>query len=352
VSAKLEVPADLAPPPSAAKAPSRLLPDGFYETVLGTQLISLITGLIILLAASLALTSVKGARLKRRLAPHLAPTVDVRKRRAQRERFAAASGLFKATEGTFGHWRAWHRLERLIERADLPLRTVEFVYLSLGSALFVGLFGAATGNSTFRVLLALGAGALVPLAFVWFKGARRTKAFENQLPDLLITLAAALKAGHSFKQGLQTLVDEGRPPASKELKRVMTEARLGRPMDDALADMAERVGSKNFQFVITAVTIQRQVGGSLAGLIDMVADTVRQRQQFARKIKGLTAMGRAGAYVLMGLPFFIAGAITVINPTYMHPLYHSSTGHKLIYTGLVMMAIGCVALKKIVSFKG
>jgi tight adherence protein B len=116
--------------------------------------------------------------------------------------------------------------------------------------------------------------------------------------------------------------------------------------------MAERVGSKNFQFVITAVTIQRQVGGSLAGLIDMVADTVRQRQQFARKIKGLTAMGRAGAYVLMGLPFFIAGAITVINPTYMHPLYHTSTGHKLIYTGLVMMAIGCVALKKIVSFKG
>ena len=353
VSANLEVPADLAPPPSAAKAPSRLLPDVFYETVLGTQLISVITGLIILLAASLALTSVKGARLKRRLAPHLAPSADVRKRRAQqRERFAAAAGLFKATEGTFGHWGAWHRLERLIERADLPLRTVEFVYLSLASALFVGLFGAVTGASTFRIMLALGGGALVPFAFVWFKGTRRTKAFENQLPDLLITLAAALKAGHSFKQGLQTVVDEGRPPASKELKRVMTEARLGRPMDDALADMAERVGSKNFNFVITAVTIQRQVGGSLAGLIDMVADTVRQRQQFARKIKGLTAMGRAGAYVLMGLPFFIAGAISVINPQYMHPLYNTSTGHKLIYSGLVMMAIGCVALKKIVSFKG
>jgi tight adherence protein B len=305
-----------------------------------------------LLAASLALTSVKGARLKRRLAPHLAPSSEVRKRRAQRERFAAAAGLFKATEGTFGHWRAWHRLERMIERADLPLRTVEFVYLSLGSALFVGLFGAVAGNSTFRIVLALAGGASVPLIFVWVKGTRRTKAFENQLPDLLITLAAALKAGHSFKQGLQTVVDEGRPPASKELHRVMTEARLGRPMDDALADMAERVGSKNFKFVITAVTIQRQVGGSLAGLIDMVADTVRQRQQFARKIKGLTAMGRAGAYVLMGLPFFIAGAITVINPEYMRPLYHTATGHKLIYIGLAMMAIGCVALKKIVSFKG
>jgi tight adherence protein B len=351
--ASFELPGELAPPVAASKPPSRLLPDVFYETVLGTQLMSLITGLIILLAASLALTSVKGARLKRRLAPHLAPAAEVRKQRTtQRERFSAAAGLFKATEGTFGHWHLWKKLERLIERADLPLRTVEFFYLSLGAALFVGLVGALSGASSFKILIALCAGGSVPLLFVWFKGRRRTKAFENQLPDLLITLAAALKAGHSFKQGMQTLVDEGRPPANKELKRAMTEARLGRPMDDALADMADRVGSKNFHFVITAVTIQRQVGGSLAGLIDMVADTVRQRQQFARKIKGLTAMGRAGAYVLMGLPFFIAGAITVINPTYMHPLYHTSTGHKLIYTGLVMMGIGCLALKKIVSFKG
>jgi tight adherence protein B len=350
--ASFALPGDLAPPPAASKPPSRLLPDVFYETVLGTQLISLITGIMILLAASLALTQVKGARLKRRLAPHLAPAAEVRKERGQKERFAAAAGLFKATEGTFGHWDLWKRLERLIERADLPLRTVEFFYLSVASALLVGLFGALTGASSFKVLLALVGGGSIPLAFVWAKGKRRTKVFENQLPDLLITLAAALKAGHSFKQGMQTLVDEGRPPASKELNRAMAEARLGRPMDEALADMAERVGSKNFQFVITAVTIQRQVGGSLAGLIDMVADTVRQRQQFARKIKGLTAMGRAGAYTLMGLPFFIAAAITVINPEYMSPLYHTSTGHKLIYAGLVMMVVGCAFLKKIVSFKG
>jgi tight adherence protein B len=348
----LDLPPDLAPPASATNQPSRLLPDVLYETVLGTQLMSVIAGLIVLLAASLALTSVKGSRLKRRLAPHLAPTADARKQRSQRERFAAAAGLFRATEGAFGHWRMWKRLERMLERADLDMRTAEFVYLSLGTALAVGLMTAITGTSSLLILVTLAGGAAVPLAWVWFKGMRRTKAFENQLPDLLITLAAALKAGHSFKQGLQTVVDEGRPPASKELKRVLTEARLGRPMDDALTDMAERLGSKNFDFVITAVTIQRQVGGSLAGLIDMVADTVRQRQQFARKIKGLTAMGRAGAYVLMALPFFMAGAITVINPQYMHPLFHSSTGHKLIYTGLVMMAIGCAALKKIVSFKG
>ena len=104
--------------------------------------------------------------------------------------------------------------------------------------------------------------------------------------------------------------------------------------------------------MITAVTIQRQVGGSLAGLFDMVADTVRQRQQFARKIRSLTAMGRASAYVLVALPFFIAFAITLLNPTYMDPLYHTSTGHMLIFMGLGMMAFGSLILKKLVSFRG
>jgi tight adherence protein B len=147
-------------------------------------------------------------------------------------------------------------------------------------------------------------------------------------------------------------VDEGQAPASDEFRRVLTETRLGRPMDDALNEMAERVGSKNLDFVITSVTIQRQVGGSLAGLFDMVAEAVRQRQQFARKIKSLTAMGRMSAYVLCGLPFFVAGALTLLNADYMSPLYHTPAGHMLIFTGLGMMAFGSLILKKIVSFKG
>jgi tight adherence protein B len=181
---------------------------------------------------------------------------------------------------------------------------------------------------------------------------KRIKAFEEQLPDVLITIAASLKAGHSFKQGLQAVVDEGQPPASEEFKRVLTETSLGRPMDEALEAMAERAGSKNFEFAITAVTIQRQVGGSLASLFDMVADTVRQRQQFARKIKSLTAMGRMSAYVLVGIPFFLAGAISLLNPSYMSPLFHTSAGHILIFLMLGMMIVGSAFLKKIVSFKG
>jgi len=350
-SAVLELPENLGSTIGDPK-PSRLFPDVFYETVLGTQVMAILSFLIVLLGASLALTTVKGSRLRRRIAPHLADTPEIKKQKMEKERFAAAAPLFRATESAFAHWKVWTRLERLVERSDLPLRTVELVYLMFGAGLVGAMIATLAGQSTLATLALMAVGWTVPIGFVWFKATRRLKAFENQLPDVLITLAAALKAGHSFKQGLQTIVDEGNPPASKEFHRVLAEGRLGRPLELALADMSERLGSKNFDFVITSVKIQQQVGGSLAGLIDMVADTVRQRQQFIRKIKGLTAMGRAGAYTLVGLPFFIGTMITIINPTYMDPLYHSSTGHKLIYTGLAMMAFGSLILKKIVSFKG
>jgi tight adherence protein B len=181
---------------------------------------------------------------------------------------------------------------------------------------------------------------------------KRIKAFDNQLADLLISIAASLKAGHSFRHAIQAIVEEGADPAAKEFRRVLTETRLGRPMDEALAEMGERVGSKNLIFVLNAVTIQRQIGGTLAGLFDMVAETVRQRQQFARKIRSLTAMGRMSAYTLGGLPFAVAFLITLISPKYMSPLWHSTTGHELVGFSLVMLGFGGVILRKIVSFKG
>jgi tight adherence protein B len=237
-------------------------------------------------------------------------------------------------------------------RGAVPLRPAEFLWATVGSAVVAGILFAVVGAPVLLILVGMGAGGAVPYAVVSLRVRRRAKAFENQLADLLTTIAASLKAGHSFKHGLQAVVDEASPPASDELKRVLTEAGLGRPMDDALAEMAERVGSENFEFAITAVTIQRQVGGSLATLFDMVSETVRNRQQFARKVRSLTAMGRMSAYTLVAIPFFIAGMVELTNRSYMTPLFHTHIGHLLLIVGLTMMAIGSLILKKIVAFKG
>lgn len=325
------------------------LPEPLFKV--GPALPAAAVGFLILLAALLAMRAPLGSRLRRQITPHLGEQ-RARVRGPVQERFATASSLLKATERAFGHLAAWHALHRLLERADVPLRTVELVYAAAGSGLLAGIAFGVAGAATAVTLLAMMAAAAVPILVVWWKAKRRLAAIDEQLPDLLVTLAASLKAGHSFRQGIQAVVDEGQPPSSKEFNRVLTETRLGRPMDDALTDMAARIGSKNVSFVVTAVTIQRQVGGSMAGIFDMVAEAVRNRQQFARKIRSLTAMGRASAYVLVGVPFFMLGTITLLSGEYMAPLYHTPTGHKLLVLGLVMISVGSLMLRKIVSFKG
>ena len=340
-----------APPPPAK--PSPVLPSFFYTSDWGLPVLAGVVGLLALLAVAFALAAPKGTWLKGRLEPHVASHKrQVVKHERESRKMAVFMPLFKATESVFGKFRQWKKLDQILQRADLPLKTAEFAYIMLAAGLVGGFVAALFAPPVWAIALAFVGGVSVPYLVVAHKARKRLNAFEEQLPDILVTMAASLKAGHSFRQGMQSVVDEGVDPAHREFKRVLTEARLGRPMDDALTEMAVRIGSKNFEFVMSAVTIQRQVGGSLAGLFDMVADTVRQRQQFRRKIKGLTAMGRMSAYVLIGLPFVVGTAIYAINRQYMEPLLYTSTGHKLILLIFVMMGIGSAVLKKIVSFKG
>jgi tight adherence protein B len=326
------------------------LPKSVFTTS-GTLILALAVGLLVMAAIKLVFRKSRSEEMRRRIQPHVA---DEPKKvvKAKRQRSSALRSLFSSTEHVLGKTSLWAWLGRLLERGDVPLKTVEFAYVILGAGLLTGFMLSVSGLHGIFLFVGFGVGVLLPIAFVWRKSRKRLSAFDEQLPDLLMSVAASLKAGHSFKQGIQTIVDEAQEPAKKEFQRVIAETSLGRPLDDALADMADRLGSNNFSFIVTAVTIQNQVGGSLAGLFDMVADTVRQRQMFARKIKALTAMGRASAYVLIALPIFLACLLTLLNHKYMSPLFFTSSGHKLIIVGLVMMCIGSAILRKIVGFKG
>jgi len=337
---------------TSAPAPSKFLPENAYGPG-GPLAIAIAVALLVLFGCLFFLAGVRGSWVRSRIVAHTGEGKGKNAKKNRKERRnEALSTIFGATERALGHLKQWRAISKMLERADVQLRTVEFVWITLGAGVIMALLAFLFGAGPIILVAITVAVGMIPFGVVWLKMRRRLKAFEDQLPDLLITIAASLKAGHSFKQGLQAVVDEGHPPANQEFKRVLTEASLGRPLDDGLLEMSERMVSKNFEFAITAVTIQRQVGGSLATLFDMVADTVRQRQQFTRKIRALTAMGRMSAYTLIGIPFFLAGVITLVNRTYMRPLYWSHTGHMLILIGLVMIGIGSLILKKIVSFRG
>jgi tight adherence protein B len=252
-----------------------------------------------------------------------------------------------------GSLNYWQRLSYRLEQANLPLRTAEVVYIQMASAiLLAAITSLLLGMQGIGALIALAIGGAIPLLYVKFMARRRMNAFEMQLPETLITLAASLKAGHAFNSALQSVVKEGAEPTSTELARVSSEIQLGMPSEQALDAMAKRMNSTNFGFVVMAVNIQRTVGGSLADILDMVADTVRQRQQFTRKVKALTAQGRMSAYVLLAMPFLMGLAIFALNQAYIKVLLDTTAGNMMVGAALVMMTIGGIVIQRIVSFKG
>ena len=320
----------------------------------GRAMIAGVAALFVLLGGLVILSSKPGVSATKRIAPY----TEQKRKAAEVMGFGPAKisvlhQLYIATEKIVGSFNYWKRMTYRLEQADLPLRTAEVMYIQMGASLFLGVVGkVALGLNGFLVLVPLGLGVAIPALFVKFSARRRLNAFEGQLPETLITMAASLKAGHAFNAALASVVKEGAEPTSKELARVSQEIALGMPSEAALEAMAKRMDSTNFGFVVMAVNIQRTVGGSLAEILDMVADTVRQRQQFSRKVKALTAQGRMSAYVLVAMPFLMGLAIFALNPKYMSVLFTTSAGKVMIAMSLVMMAIGGAIIRKIVSFKG
>jgi tight adherence protein B len=243
----------------------------------------------------------------------------------------------------------WERFATLVERADLRLTAAELAWLAAAVALVLALLFAAAGASPLAILaveLAL-LGALRVVLGV--RVSRRRRAFEDQLPEFLFDVGSALRAGHGFNQGLQAVAAESPDPVGKEFGRVIAEAQLGRPLDEALRDLAGRIESRDLRFVVEAIIVQRQVGGSLAGVFEIVSESVRQRQHYALRVRALTSMGRLSALVILALPIGLALLLSAGNHAYLAPLLQSSTGQVLTAITLALLAVGAVWLRRLVS---
>ena len=322
----------------------------FLHTTPGNLLVALLIGALLSLGAMALLSAHEVGRVRKRLSPHV-PNRERPSEEPRTGRLSAFSGFFAATERAFGRFGFWAKLSHTLERADSSLRSAELFWITVGSGFGLAIVVALIGLPPVLVVFAIPVGGVIPYLVLLYKGGARQKAFDDQLADVLMTIAASVRVGHTFRQSMQAVVKEAQEPASKEFKRVLLETDLGRPPDEALSDMAKRLGSSNFEYVVSVVSIQREVGGSLASLFDMVSETVRQRQQFAKKMRSLTAMGRVSAYVLIILPFLLVALLSIINYTYMKPLFTTATGRFLIVVALCGMAIGSLILKKIVSFR-
>ena len=255
------------------------------------------------------------------------------------------------TEGIAERRGALERSEALLERADLSLRAGEamtaYVGIVLASfALGLVLIGGISG------LVGMGLfGILLPPFLVRVLAKRRTEKFVSQLPDTLSLLASTLKAGYSFMQGMEAVSQEIEDPMGSELRRIVTEAQLGLPVEDAMDASAERMDSDDFAWAVMAVKIQREVGGNLSELLLTVAETMTERERLRRDVATLTAEGKMSAIVLGFLPILLGFAMWVMNPDYINTLFTDSLGKMLLGASVFAVLIGFAWMKKIMNIE-
>jgi tight adherence protein B len=332
-----------APPSGSGAIPRSVL----HDPRTAAAIVALAALLLAMAGASLVRWR-RTPQIRRLLDPHLK---RIEKTEERREQAGPLGPLLEWTEGALADLPGSERLERAVERSGLKLRVGYVPYLAVIASICFGLLGAATAAGAGLSILLMLIGLTTPFVVFWVATARRSKAFDRQLPDVLATIASTLRAGHGLRTALRAVADDGSPPASEELKRVLGEERLGRPLDEAITAMCERIGSEDLEYVATAINVQSQAGGSLATLFDTLSETVRERQRHARKVRALTSMGRMSAMILTALPFGLAFLMTVISPSYMAPFYRTSTGHVLIVFCLVSMTLGALLLKRIVNVR-
>jgi len=241
------------------------------------------------------------------------------------------------------------RLDAELEAAGVKVRSGEFVVLSVVAALVGVVLGAALLNNLILALVVGGVAGAAPSFALRMAMKRRADRLREQLPDVLTIMASSLRAGHSFMQSLDAVAKEIPQPAATEFQRVVSEIRLGRPVDDALEALAERVGSPDFRWAVLAVNIQREVGGNLAEILDNVADTLRERAQMRRQVQVLTAEGRLSAWVLTLLPISIAVYMFITNPDYIGLLVTTNLGRIMLIVASTLLAIGVLWMRKIVD---
>lgn len=254
---------------------------------------------------------------------------------------ALAKGLGRLQQG--------RRIELLMQQADWPIRGTEFEAILL-------LWGGLVGLITFLVTLkgamffagAL-AGILMGLALLGLRICRRRKKFTNQLGDMLTMVANALRAGFSFMQAFELISREMDAPMGREVQLVVNEVNLGNTLESALDNMQRRVASPDFELVVTAVLIQRQVGGDLASILDTISETIAERVRMRREVLALTAQGRASGWVLAAIPIGLFIILYMMSPSYLSPLLDTDIGRMCIVGAFILEVIGFFVIQRIVN---
>jgi tight adherence protein B len=239
--------------------------------------------------------------------------------------------------------------QQLLDAAAVPIRPSEWLVIRIGSALLLAAVLAALLPWWLGALIGLVAGFAVPNSLLRVRVDRRKRAFAEQLPDTLQMIVSSLRSGFTLQHGLEASVRDSSGPVAAELRRALSETRLGAELEDALEGVGTRTGNPDMRWLTMAIKLQREVGGSLSEVLQTTADTMREREQLRRNVRALSAEGRLSATILVAMPLLIATWMVLFRRAYVSPLWTHPLGLVFVGAAVVLMVVGIVWLRAVVK---
>jgi tight adherence protein B len=257
---------------------------------------------------------------------------------------------FPTEESGLKRQARWAKFVEDVELARVGLSPEQLLTFTAVGTVLLGWVLLAASGSVIAALFALCFPVGVRIA-VQVVVDRRRREFDEQLPDNLQVIAAAMRAGHTFVGALALVAEDAPQPSRGELRRVLADEQLGIPLGDALNAVTERMKSRDFEHVALVAALQRETGGNTAEVIDTVTETIRERLDLRRLVRALTAQGRLAGWVVSSLPVALLLFISLINPHYVHPLFHRTVGVVALVIAAIMLMAGFLVIRRIVNIK-
>jgi tight adherence protein B len=239
------------------------------------------------------------------------------------------------------------KIHQSLRSAGIEMDTEEYIVLVIISTVFISLSAGLLFKHVLMIIPGAVLGYFMPKLWVNKKREKRIRAFNNALPDMITTIVGSLRAGYSFLQAMKTVAEESESPIKEEVTAFLKEASYGVTMEDALNNLKLRMPSDDLDLMIQAILIQRQVGGNLSEILDIIIKTIRERNQIDRQVRTLTAQGKLSGKVVGFLPIALFAILTLMNPEYMAPFFNTALGIVLLAVGAVMEIIGFISINKL-----
>jgi len=241
------------------------------------------------------------------------------------------------------------KIARDLARADLKFKVAEYFALIVVAMLLGGLVAWFFGNRhPISALIGLIGGAFAPRMYVKRQQKKRLQKFNDQLSDVLNLMVNGLRAGYSTMQAMEAISKELPPPISDEFKRVVQEMQIGITMETALQNLLRRIPSEDLDFMITAINVQREVGGNLAEILDNISFTIRERVRIKGEVRVLTSQVRTSGSVLSLIPFGLTLILWFLNPEY---LMSATQGGPLCTAAIVCVVLGLIGSSYFIMMK-